>query len=80
MSDVDHKLRFDRRLMIGELVEEVPYPGRTCLHYRHGIHTMCKLGTENAHRPAKRARISSAREFLNRYRQDKIQSRTVTTF
>jgi [histone H3]-lysine36 N-dimethyltransferase SETMAR len=75
VSLVDQKLRCDRRLTISALADEFPHLGRTTVYTivteKLGYHKLCarwvpKMLTDQH----KEQRMSSGREFLNRYRQD----------
>ncbi|KAL4119599.1 hypothetical protein QTP88_012398 [Uroleucon formosanum] len=75
VSLVDQKLRSDHRLTISALADEFPNLGRTTVYTivteKLGYHKLCarwvpKMLTDQH----KEQRMSSGREFLNRYRQD----------
>jgi len=75
VSEVDQKLRSDRRLTISALAEEFPTLGRTTVYKivteSLGYHKLCarwvpKMLTDQH----KQQRMASARAFLDRYRQD----------
>lgn len=72
---LDQKLQSDRRFTISALADQFSYLGRTTVYTNFteklGYHKLCaRLISKMLTDQHKEQRISSGREFLNRYRQD----------